>query len=135
MALIGNCSNVVYTDSETEFTTETKTTPDGTSVEIQVPVRVRTQTDYTNVYLVVYFIQLDRHYYSVSDESTGYDQVKVVPYRLAAYASEQARNDDPENPLFFGGEILPNYDYDRNVYEQCYEDILTREGLTELARD
>ena len=128
MALIGNCKHVEYTGVEGEFTTETVTLVDGTVHEIERPVLNRTETEYNDVYCIVYFIQMDRLF-------EAEDTVKVVAYRYAVYQSREARDIDKENWLFAGGDVLSEYDYDSNVYAQCYNDIIEKEGLEDLIQD
>jgi len=49
MALIGNCKNIFYTDHESETETQTITSPDGSSEDVVVPVRVKNETNHEKI--------------------------------------------------------------------------------------
>jgi len=126
MALIGNCSNTKYTQSETETTTETITQPDGSSEEVEVPVIVATKTDYTDVYLTVKQVEIMH-----SIDASGTKRVHIL-YHIAAYTNAATRDADQEDFLFWENGQLPTYDHSKNLYEQLYDYVKTKEGYTNL---
>jgi len=126
MALIGNCSNTKYNASETETTTETITQPDGSSEQVEVPVIVETKTDYTDVYLTVKQVEIIHFINSIGDK------VVNVLYHIAAYTDAETRDADQEDYLFWESGQLPTYDHSKNLYEQLYDYIKTKDGYTNL---
>lgn len=129
MGLIGTGEFVTYYQSETEFTTETKTTPDGTTVEVQVPVEVRESVSFTDGYIAVIFVQHDQ---------VIFDNVKhkMTPFRYALYADKASRYADQEgNVIAQGGEMVVNYDHELNTYAQCYDVLRAMEGFENLTND
>lgn len=134
MALIGNCKHVEYIEVDGEFTTETITYTDGTVEEVKQPKMERIETAYENTYTFIYFIQMDRIYFNPED-NTQDNIAKIVHYRYCVYESKEARDANKENYIFTGGEILNNYDYDANVYAQCYNDLTKKEGFEDLIQD
>lgn len=125
MALIGNCKDIVYTNHETETTEETITQPDGTQETVQVPILVKTETDHTNIYLSIKQIEFITMF-------IGDMKIVAVQYHYAAYSDVETRQADQEDFIFWRSEQLESYDYEGNVYEQIYNEIKTKEGLTEL---
>lgn len=125
MALIGNCSNIIYTSSETETTTETITNTDGTTEIITVPVQVETITSYEDVYLCIKQVEFF-HFHD------GTNRVPNIIYQYAAYTDIDTRNTDEENFLFWGNTQLQNHSHTANLYESIYNEIKTFDGLTNL---
>tara|TARA_R110001606_G_scaffold347632_1_gene496995 strand:+ start:27 stop:443 length:417 start_codon:yes stop_codon:yes gene_type:complete len=138
MALIGNCSNTVYTSHETETTTEsiTEFNEGGEEVTLyEVPVKVATTTSYTNVYLVINQVDNLNRVCSDCGEDGEITYQKDFSYRFAAYESKTARNNDPDTHLFWYSSTLENYNHNISLYEQIYDTIKTKEGLTNLIKD
>jgi len=123
MALTGNCTHTVYTNHETDTTTETITFPNGEIETVEMPVVIATPTDYTDVYLCITQVE-NFNFFSSS--------TKQVLYHYAAYTDVESRNADQLDFLFSGNGVLENYDHDANLYSQIYNDIKTIEGLTNL---
>lgn len=132
MALIGNCTYTVYTDHETETTTETITMPTGETETVETPVIIETSTDYQDVYLVINFVTIDRRF---CNECGGNGVMNMLYYRYAAYSSREAKNNDIEDFLFQDTNVLTDYDFDDNVYSEIYNQIKTLNGLTNLIDD
>ena len=125
MALTGNCSNIVYTDHETETTEETITQPDGTTQTVNVPVIVETSTDYTDTYLSIKQVEFFTMF-------PGGEKIVAVQYQFAAYTDVATRNADQENFIFWNTDQLQSYNYSQNVYEQIYNELKIKVGLTDL---
>lgn len=125
MALIGNCKDIVYTNHETETTEETITYPDGKQETVEVAVLVKTEIDHTDVYLSIKQIEF------ITSFSEDIKTVSIL-YQYAAYNDVETRQADQENFIFWRCEQLETYNYESNVYEQVYNEIKTKEGLTEL---
>ena len=129
MALIGNCTHIEYNRHETETTVETVTYPDGTIEEVNQPVIVKNETDYQDVYLCIKQIENSNIY-------NGVEYMKVIFYHYAAYENKEVRNADQENFLFWVADAMAGQlDHTRPLYEQVYDDIKTKEGLTNLIDD
>jgi hypothetical protein len=128
MALTGNCTHTTYTDHATETTDETITRPDGTTETITVPVIVENTTSYTNVYLCIK--QVEFFHFHIDGQ-----KIINVLYQYAGYTDVATRNADQENWLFWGNGQLQNHDHTANVYESIYNELKTRDGLTNLTDD
>ena len=135
MALIGNCTNTVITDHPTDTVQDKVTTFNDGGEEITYdtnPVRVSTVNSHTNVYLVITGID-NKNSVVTNDGVKSYK--KDFWYRYSCYESAIARNNDPDTNLFYGEGILESYNHSSSLYEQVYNDIKTKDGLTNLTQD
>jgi len=124
MALTGNCKDINYTDHETDTEAVSITYPDGTTKEIQQPVRVKNEVDYENVYLCIKQVVNQN-----LNEGSNYS--KHIYYHYAAYENKETRDADQEDFLFWKTDAF-SLDHTKTLYEQVYEVIKTTEGLTDL---
>ena len=136
MALIGNCIFTEYVDSgETE--TITITHPDGSTEEREEPIMNPVDNEYNDIYLIVKQVEFFQVYTNNEGEEVENNSSKVqaVIFHIAGYESREARDADQENWLFWDTMQLDNYDYDLNVYQQCYNKIKETRGFTNLIND
>jgi len=137
MALQGDIIWTTVEYSETETQDLVITYPDemdvndpnydkkGTSETIQVPKEIYKSNEYTNVYLYVKSIQM--HTLTINGEKK-----ESVHYHFAGYESKEARDADNEDFLFFDGDQLINYNHDVNLWNQCYDDLKSKENFKNL---
>lgn len=125
MALTGNCTNTIYTDSATETDQMNVYHTDGTSTVEDVPKSIATSTDYTDVYLSIKQVEF---FVIVA----GGVKITHIHYQYAAYTDVSTRNDNQENYLFWSVGQLQNHDHSQNLYSQIYSEIKQIDGLTNL---
>lgn len=137
MALKGDITWTTVEYSETETQDLIITYPDemnendpqydkrGTTETVQVPKEIYISNSYTDVYLYVKSIQM--HTFVNDGKKT-----EQVHYHFAAYESEESRNADNENFLFFSGAQLVNYDTNANLWSQCYDQLKLRDDIKDL---
>jgi len=133
MALKGNCIHIKTKDSETETTTITETNPDGTSEEKTVPVVVEEKTNYTDVYVAVKQVDFFDSYFV--NESSALEKRTSCFFHLAAYKNKTTKYNNQEDHLFYESLVLPELNYNTNVYEQIYAFVKTLPGYTEIKND
>lgn len=125
MALVGNCSNITYTNHKTKTKTETITNSDGTIETYKTPVQIPKVTNYTDVYLCIKQVEFFNSF-------NGIEKILNVVFQYAAYADVKTRNTDQENYLFWNNSQLQNHDHKENLYSSIYNQIKLIEGLTNL---
>lgn len=130
MALIGNCTNTVYTAHETETTSEIITLPNGDTETIETPVMIGESTNYDNIYMCVTQISNFNNWYG--DQEGNPTKDIVVHFQYAAYESEVARDADKEDYLFWNQTQLDNPDLNSSLYTQMYNQLKAKEGFTNL---
>ena len=142
MALVGNCTVVQQVTSETEFEEITLTHPDGSTSVENVPVVTSTSQNYENVYVTIKQIELFQSY-------EGLNKIQWAIFQYAGYENKETRDADPENYLFWGSSELSSFptsetpggivsytwNYDLNLYNECYTKLLTLEGFENLTQD
>lgn len=111
MALIGNCTFTTYEVNDAGQT-------------------IGTDTDYTDVYLCITQISNFNNWYGNEEGNPTKDV--IVHFQFAGYESENARNADKEDYLFWDQIQLDNPDLTTSLYEQMYEQLKQRQGLTNL---
>lgn len=142
MALIGNCTTYVVTESETETEEVTISYPDdsdlfgdsaGTTVTNNVPRKIKTPTNYENVYLSIRFINNLNTWIPVE----GSDTVKIKEFHVhyAIYTNAATRDADPTDFLYEDVLALHDIDLTQSLYQQAYARINAIEGLTDLTSD
>lgn len=135
MALIGNCTHTVISDHPTETVQEKATEYNENGEEISVytaPLQVVNTNSYENIYLVI--TQIDNRNEIVTNDGVT-TWKKFFEYRYSAYENQTARNNDPDTNLFYGVGSLENYNHTGSLYEQVYNDIKAKDGLTNLTQD
>lgn len=126
MALIGNCKHIHYTQHDTDTETETITHPDGTIENVEVPVMIKHEVEYENVYLCIKQIENQ----NINQEG---NYVKNIFYQYAAYENKSTRDNDQEDFLFWKSDIMPkSLNHSKTLYKQVYDVIKQTEGLTDL---
>lgn len=111
MALIGNCTHTTFSVNEEGET-------------------IGNDTDYTDVYLCITQISNFNNWHN--DEEGNPTKDVIVHFQFAGYESEDARNADKEDYLFWDQIQLDNPDLTNSLYEQMYEQLKQRQGFTNL---
>lgn len=124
MALEGSCIFKEFSYSETETQDQVIVNSDGVEETVQVPVETVTETPYEYAYVVIKQVSLFQ-IYGVS----GKKQICLA--QIAGYNSSYERDEDQENYLFWTTIEIP-YNYDLNLYSQCYDYIKTVNGFENL---
>jgi|TARA_R100000081_G_C4790415_1_gene157321 hypothetical protein len=125
MALKGDITWTFAEESKTETEEIKAVYADGTEETIQQPKQIYRSESFTDVYLYVKSIQV--HTLTPNNKKT-----EQVHYHFAGYESKEARDADNENFLFFSGGQLMDYDYDTNLWKQCYDSLKSREDFKNL---
>jgi hypothetical protein len=137
MALIGNCTHTKYElNGEKEYVVVEQ--PDGTMKEELQDVPTATETEYNNVYVIikqVEFFQTYKDQKAADEEDSNFVKTQAVLYQIAGYESKEERDKNQENWLFWDGLQLEDYDYSKNLLEQCYNEFNNKEGYTNLIND
>jgi predicted DNA-binding protein YlxM (UPF0122 family) len=123
MALKGNLQKIEYIDHESELVDWVTINEQGEEVATKAPRKIKSSTDYNDVYLTIKQIDLFSQCCN--------DGLSIV-FIYAVYESEQARIDDVEDCLYTKTGMLFNYDHDLNLYTQIYDSIKLEEGNTNL---
>jgi hypothetical protein len=126
MALIGKCTYTYQRDSG-ETTKQEMLDENGNTIEIDVPVPETVTEDFDDVYLIIKQIS---HFQLYND-----DKLQVVHFQIAAYLTKEHRNLDQEQWLFWDNIQLDGYDYNKNVFEQCYNQLKNTNGFENLIND
>ena len=142
MALIGNCTTYVVTESETETEEVIITYPDdsdlygddaGQTITHNVPKKIKTPTNYENIYLSIRLINnlntwLPRE---------GSDTIKIKEFHVhyAIYTNAATRDADPTDFLYEDVLALHDIDLSQPLYQQAYARISQVDGLTDLTSD
>ena len=120
MALIGNCT----------ITSGSYHKQDGSTF---------TSSSYTDMYVIVKQIEIEFGYksgeYNPDTDILTPIKSNAVSYQIAGYTDKETRDTDQENWEWWGTEHLPNYIHSASLYEQCYNDIKTLDGMENLTNE
>lgn len=132
MALTGNC--IYHTSEPTGETEEVEVTyPDGSIQTIDSPTYNQIETSYEDVYIAIVKIDTQQHYFLQEDGSYTKNQIVFIDF--GAWESRDARNENPEEPIFLSTTQIADYDYDANTYSQGYDAIKLVPGMENLVND
>ena len=125
MALEGSLTYTTVIAHPTETETHTKTYPNGETAEFETPVLNYVTETYDYAYVFVKQIEV----FTFSENGK---KVVHVGYHYAGYTSKEAKDNDIEDFLFFGTSQLTPFDYNLNLWSQCYNQLKERENFNEL---
>ena len=106
MALTGNCTIPNFYDNNTD------------------------SLEFSNVYIIVKHIFIDSTY--TSDGVEGFNKTITCNFHVTGYTNKEARDANLENYLFFGEMNLGDFNYDNNLFNQCYTGLKNFEGFDNL---
>ena len=125
MALQGQCT---YTKEfpTGEYTTETiEVGENGETQEVQTPVMELRTEEFDYAYIIIKQITQ----YQIYDNS---GKTVAAHIHFAAYESDENRDLDQEDYLFWDYVVLTDYDVEENIYVQCYDYVKTINGFENL---
>ena len=125
MALEGNLTYTSVTSHPTETVIQKRTYPDGQTAEFEVPKQIYKTETYDYVY--VYIKQIEVFTWSEQGKKATH-----IGYHYAGYANKETKDNNIEDFLFFATGILAPFDYDKNLWAQCYDHIKEREDFSHL---
>lgn len=130
MALTGSCIYIEQSPSITEFQEIQLEHTDGTIETETVPVINETTSSYNGVYVIVDNIEVFQNY-------SGSNKEQIVIYNIKGYTNENTRKSNINDTIFTVNEQLElnSYNYDTNIYSQCYDHIKTVNGFENLIND
>ncbi len=125
MALEGNLTYTSVTNHPTETEMQKREYPNGETEEFEVPKQVyKTETF---EYIYVYVKQIEIFTWSEDGKKTTH-----IGYHYAGYKDKETKDNDIEDFLFFQTGMLAPFDYDKNLWSQCYDNIKERENFKDL---
>lgn len=135
MALAGNYIKISYTDSETEVETVSHTYPSdlpeghedydkrGTTVEIEVPVRIAQEEILADKYVMITGITIEKINIDHSD----------ISYAYRIFNSREERIADVHSHIHYGQDcFIWDDESDINPYVRCYEHLKTKPECVNL---
>ena len=125
MALEGELTYTSVTKHPTETETQIITYPNGETSEFEVPKSVYNTKTYDYIYVYVKQIEV----FTWSEEGI---KTTHIGYHYAGYESKEARENNIEDFLFFANGTLTPFNYDENLWSQCYSHIKEREDFKNL---
>ena len=69
------------------------------------------------------------------NESSALEKRTSCFFHLAAYKNKTTKYNNQEDHLFYESLVLPELNYNTNVYEQIYAFVKTLPGYTEIKND
>lgn len=113
MALTGNCTIPEFYDNNTD------------------------SLEFTNIYVTVKHVFIESIYYpeEVTPSTAGpQNSQKFINcnFHVTGYTNKETRDANPENYLFFGEMNLGDYNYDNNLFNQCYTGLKNFSGFENL---
>jgi hypothetical protein len=135
MALIGNCTTVecTYSDTETEEITITYGDDEGelagTTETITVPTKDCTTTNHSDIYLCIRSVN-NYNSWLVADGETIKEKEFQVDF--AIYTNQATRDADKGDFLWQDVMVLHSIEIDENLYSQAYSQIKLMIGFTNL---